>query len=134
MERTFLENLALNEETIAAILAESQKEEARHQNQMADMVFQQRLEKAIGEKKGRSMEAIRALLDVEALKGAQDPEAQIRTALDELKRDKGFLFEEEALPPVYAPGAGTGSYRRSYTQEELGKMSMAEYRAYRNGR
>ena len=130
MDREFLENLQLGEETVEAILAESRKELDAHRQEMAELLFNQKLDRAIGEKKGRSQKAIRALLDLEALKNA--PDSEIHSALDRLKRECGYLFDC-GQGMVYAPGAGSGSFRREVSQEELGRMSMDEYRAYRMG-
>ena len=125
MNREFLQEFHLEEPVVEAILEQSGRE-------LADLRFEHLLDAAIGEKKGRSAKAIRAMLDLESLRASEQPEQDIRSALDRLKQDSGYLFETQP-PAVYAPGAGAGSFQRGYTQEELGRMSMEEYRAYRRG-
>lgn len=81
--------------------------EAEHQKQLADMAFDGVLKDAITAAKGRSDKAIRALLDVEALKASKDQTADIKAALEGLKKDSGYLFETDETPPPYAAGTGT---------------------------
>ncbi len=81
---------------------------ADHQQQMADMAFDQSLDTAIAGIKGKNAKAIKALLDMEALKKSTNQDADIKAALEALKKDSGYLFEEAAKAPPYAPGAGAG--------------------------
>ena len=81
---------------------------ADHQKQMADMAFDQSLDTAIAGIKGKNAKAIKALLDMEALKKSTNQDADIKAALEALKTDSGYLFEEAAKAPPYAPGAGAG--------------------------
>ena len=55
----------------------------------------------------RSAKAIRALLDVDTLKGSDKQDEAITAALAALQKDSGYLFESGETPPPYA--AGTGS-------------------------
>lgn len=74
---------------------------------IADMEFDADLKEAITALKGRNAKAIRALLDVDALKASKNRAEDIKTALDTLKKDNDYLFETEQTPPPYAPGAGS---------------------------
>lgn len=82
--------------------------EAEHQAKLADLAFDGVLKDAITAARGRSGKAIRALLDVDALKASKDQSADIKAALEGLKKDSGYLFENEETPPPYAAGTGTG--------------------------
>lgn len=79
-----------------------------HKQQMADLEFDGILKDAITTAKGRNAKAIRALLDVDALKGSKNRDGDIKAALETLKKDSGYLFEGEQTPPPYAGGAGGG--------------------------
>ena len=81
-----------------------------HQQELADRDFNQLLENAITGVKGKNAKAISALLDVEALKGSKNQEADIKAALEGLKKDSGYLFDTEGTPPPYSAGAGTGGF------------------------
>lgn len=78
----------------------------QHQADMDKMAFDHALETAIARAKGRSVRAITAMLDVDALRESEDPTAAIGQALDDLKKDSGYLFETAQLPPPYARGTG----------------------------
>lgn len=81
---------------------------ADHKKAMEDRDFGDRLHEAITKAKGRNDKAIRALLDVDALKASKDQATDINAALEALKKDSGYLFEEEGTPPPYAGGTGSG--------------------------
>lgn len=74
---------------------------------IADMEFDGDLKDAITACKGRNAKAIRALLDVDALKASKNRAEDIQKALDGLKKESGYLFETDPTPPPYAPGTGT---------------------------
>lgn len=82
---------------------------AAHQQELADRDFRQMLDSSITGAKGKNIKAITALLDVDALKGSKNQEADIKAALEVLKKDSGYLFDEEGTPPPYARGTGTGN-------------------------
>ena len=77
-----------------------------HQKQMDDLAFDGVLKDAITAAKGRNVTAIRALLDIDALKTSKNQADDINTAILDLKKDSSYLFESEQLPPPYARGAG----------------------------
>lgn len=75
---------------------------------IADMEFSGRLDSAVSAAKGKNAKAIRALLDVDTLKASKNQEADIKTALEALAKDNGYLFDAgQQLPPPGAPGAGS---------------------------
>ena len=78
-----------------------------HAAQLADLAFDGVLKEAITAARGRNTKAIAALLDVDALKASKDQTADIKSALDALKKDSGYLFDSEETPPPYSPLAGT---------------------------
>lgn len=90
---------------------------AAHKQELADRDFSQMLESAITGVKGKNVKAITALLDADALKGSKNQEADIKAALEGLKKDSGYLFDEEGTPPPYSAGAGTGGYGNPGTGE-----------------
>lgn len=82
--------------------------ESDYQGKLADMAFDHALEKAITGAKGRNAKAIAALLDVPTLKASKNQEADIKNALEGLKKDNGYLFDTGEKVPPYAAGTGTG--------------------------
>ena len=77
-----------------------------HKQELADRDFQQALDGAIGKAKGKNAKAIKALLDLEALKGSKNQEADIKAALEGLQKESGYLFDDGEVPPGYAGGGG----------------------------
>ena len=78
-----------------------------HKKQLADLAFDGVLKEAITAARGRNTKAIAALLDVDALKASKDQTADIKSALEALKKDSGYLFDSVETPPPYSPLAGT---------------------------
>ena len=125
MKREFLQNLKvgdqpLSKEVIDAIMEENGKDienlkhwqekynqaAQEHQQQMSELSFRNALSQAITQAKGRSEKAIAALLDLEALKASEDQPKAIAEALEGLKKEAGYLFDETQTPPPYARGTG----------------------------
>ena len=50
--------------------------------------------------------AIRALLDLDTLRGSNDPDKDIPAALAALQKDSGYMFDTGETPPPYATGTG----------------------------
>ena len=80
-----------------------------HKTEMDGIKFQGVLDAAITGAKGKNAKAITALLDVEALRGSEDQAKAINEALENLKKDNGYLFEDDKTPPPYAPNTGIGT-------------------------
>lgn len=95
---------------ITALQNDLAAKETAHQAQLADMAFDHALEAAITGMKGRNAKGIRANLDLEALKASKNQEADIKTALEGLKKSDSYLFGSDETPPPYAAGTGTGAY------------------------
>ena len=82
---------------------------ADHKKQMDDLAFDGALKDAIAAVKGKNDKAIRALLDVDALKSSKNQANDIKTALEALQKESGYLFgDDQGAPPPYAGGTGTG--------------------------
>ncbi|MDE6589971.1 MAG: phage scaffolding protein [Oscillospiraceae bacterium] len=92
---------------VAKLTRELEDKEAAHQAQLADLAFDGVLKDAVTAARGRSEKAIRALLDVDALKASKNQAADIKAALEGLKKDNGYLFDTDETPPPYAAGTGT---------------------------
>lgn len=102
---------------------------ADYKRQQEDREFASALENAISEAKGKNAKAIMALLDTEKLRGSRNMEKDIKSALDALRTDSGYLFEDNGGKPHFSAPNGAGS--PSGTSKPLGTLSMAEYIAAR---
>lgn len=89
--------------TLQGQLADKDKE---WKEKLDGMAFDGRIKDAIAAAKGRNAKAISALLDVDALRASKNQEADIKAALEAVKKDNSYLFETETPPPF---AGGTGS-------------------------
>ena len=78
-----------------------------HRAELARRELASTVEAAVQKAGGRSVKAICALLDMDAIRSAEDVPAAMEQALTELKKDNGYLFEAPT-PPPYARFTGTG--------------------------
>lgn len=76
---------------------------------VAAVQFDAKLDGAISKAHGRSAKAIKAMLDVDALRASKDQDKDIGAALDALQKDSEYLFESAETPPPYAAGTGSGA-------------------------
>ena len=77
---------------------------AEQEQKLAKITFDARLREEIGLAGGRNIKAITALLDTDALLGAD--EEGVRQAVAQVKKECAYLFRAPEVPP-YAPGTGT---------------------------
>lgn len=106
--------------------AQAEQAKADADAKVAEVEFNSRLTAAITGAKGKNAKAVMALLDLEALKTSKNQEADINTALEVLKKDSGYLFEEPQTPPPYAGGTGTHKLLGEVTKEKFAGMGYRE--------
>ena len=83
------------------------------QDKLETMAFEGKVKDAITAARGKNVKAISALLDMDALKASKNQDVDIKSAVEALQKESGYLFEEEGNPPPYAGGTGknnTGKY------------------------
>ena len=95
---------------------------AGHTKELEGIKFQHTLEQAITGAKGRNTKAIMALLDVDTLKGSDDQATAIKDALENLKKESSYLFDNAGSPPPYAPGTGGGGAPAAETNSLAGAL------------
>lgn len=89
-----------------------------HAVELARLTFDHRLEQAIGKAGGRNAKAIRALLDVDALRESEDQEQSLTEALEGLKAECRYLFAGD-VPPPYAHLTGAWTAREDKAPTSL---------------
>ena len=90
------------------------------QDKLNGMAFDGKIKEAITAAKGRNAKAISALLDVEKLKKSTNQDA-----LEALKKDNAYLFEDDSTPPPYAGGTGRSTPSSKYDAETTKIMVAA---------
>lgn len=86
--------------------AELTKLKADMKAQADGFAFDNALDAAILGKKGRSVKAVRALLDVDALKGSTDRSTDIAKALDDVAKANPWAFGEDGAAGVAVVSTG----------------------------
>ena len=84
--------------------AELAKLKGDMQAQAEGFAFDNALNTAILGAKGRSVKAVRALLDLDALKGSKNRSTDISKALEEAAKANPWAFGEDTPTPAPAPG------------------------------
>ena len=75
---------------------------AAHKKEQEDREFNDILSAAIAEAKGRNTKAIMANLDLEKLRGSRNLDKDIKTALDTLRTESGYLFDDNGGNPAFS--------------------------------
>lgn len=91
---------------------------AEYQKQLADRDFNDLLKTTAEGFKPRDIKAVMPFLDVEKLKGSKNQESDIKAALEAVKKDKGYLFQDVGIPRVVAPTPGPGGEKTDDTRTQ----------------
>jgi hypothetical protein len=103
---------------------------ADYKRQQEDREFNSALENAISEAKGKNAKAIMALLDTEKLRGSRNMEKDIKSAIEAVRTDSGYLFEDNGGKPQFSTNKSDPGNPGSLTREDIMKISdRAERRA-----
>lgn len=79
-----------------------------HKKETEEREFNDDLSAAITEAKGKNAKAIMALLDLDKLRGSKNRDKDIKTALDSLRTESGYLFEDNGGDPKFTDPKGNG--------------------------
>ena len=107
---------------IASLQGDLKKAQDDYQAKIADMEFESVLDAAVSASKAKNAKAVRALLDLDALKASKNQADDIRTALENVKKDNDFLFESDE--PVKNPVKDTGNTKITGGMSDLLRSAM----------
>lgn len=91
---------------ISTLSADLDKKDKEYQGKITEMEFNSVLENAITSVGAKNSKAVKALLDIEALKSSKNQEADIKAAIEACQKDNDYLFG--ATEPINNPIAATG--------------------------
>ena len=80
---------------IAQLNSDLAAKDSEYQQKIADMEFNSVLDNAITASGARNAKALKALLDVDALKSSKNQAEDIKSAIDAVKTDNGYLFNSD---------------------------------------
>lgn len=98
---------------IATLTTTLANEKANFEKQLADRDFDDLLNGAISASKAKNVKAVRALLDVEAIRASKNQSDDIKAALEKVREENDYLFTSDE--PIDNPnftgmtGGGTGA-------------------------
>lgn len=101
-----------------------EQSKAEYETKIADMQFGALLEGAITAAGGRSAKAVRAMLDIDALKASKNQETDIKAAIEACQKDNGYLFG--ATEPINNPVGPTQGPALGITKEQFKTMGYKE--------
>lgn len=82
--------------------------DAEYKKQLADRDFNDLLKSTAEGYKPRDLKAVMPFLDVEKLKTSKNQETDIRAAIEAVKKDNAYLFQDTQIPRVVASTPGPG--------------------------
>ena len=118
---------------ISALTDDLASQKAAFDKQLDDRDFDDMLNAAINGSKAKNVKAVRALLDLEAIKASKNQSADIEAALKKVKEENDYLFTSEEPIDNGKFVGGTTSNPTVKTLDDLDKMSYSEYKKYREG-
>lgn len=80
--------------------------DTEYQSKIADMEFDRLLSGAVLEAKGRNAKAIAAMLDLDTLKQSKNQEADLKAALEAVRTENAYLFEDDTPAPQFTAPTG----------------------------
>jgi hypothetical protein len=92
---------------------------AEHTRQQEEREFDSDLEAAITEAKGKNPKAIKALLDLEKLRSSKNRKADTKTALDSLRTESGYLFDDNGGGAQFTDPKGNGGAGGTVTKKDI---------------
>lgn len=93
--------------------------EASHKKEQEEREFTTALEAAISESKGKNTKAIIALLDTEKLRSSKNQQADIKSALDALRTESGYLFDDNGGAAQFTAANNNGGASGSLTRKDI---------------
>lgn len=96
-----------------------EESEANHRREAEEREFNEILTAAITDSKGRNAKAIAAMLDLDKLRTSRNLDKDIKTALDSMRTEHSYLFEDNGGAPRFTDPKGNGGVGGKKTREEI---------------
>lgn len=112
------------QDEIQRLTGELDTQKTTYEAQIADMEFNSIIDAAISEAGGRSVKAVKAMLDINTLKGSKDQTADIKSAIEKCQKENAYLFGMNE--PINHPVGPTNGPVVGITKEQFQKMGYKE--------
>lgn len=97
--------------------------EANHRREAEEREFNEILSAAITEAKGRNAKAITANLDLDKLRASRNLDKDIKAALDSMRTEHGYLFDDNGGNPRFADPKGNGGNNGGFNPKDIRAIS-----------
>lgn len=94
---------------ITTLTADLANKENEYNTKLAERDFNDLVSRYAGEFKARDVKAVMPFLDVDKLKSSKNQNEDIKTAFENVKKDKSYLFQDDPLPRVVSFTSGTNN-------------------------
>lgn len=102
---------------ISQLTADLENSQRKHAEELAQRDFNDLLNSYATEYKARNIKAVMPFLDVETLRQSKNQKDDLKTAFETVKKENGYLFEDETIPRVVSFTAGTNNNADSTTSK-----------------
>lgn len=93
---------------VTKLTADLAAKDAEHQKQIADRDFNDLLKETAATFNPRDLKAVMPFLDIDKLKASKNQAADIKSALETVKKDNSYLFQDTKIPRVVSTTPGPG--------------------------
>lgn len=101
---------------ITALTADLAAKDAEHQKQLAERDFNDLLKSTAEGFKPRDIKAVMPFLDTEKLKSSKNQAADIKAAMEAVKKDNAYLFQDTQIPKIVSSTPGPGGEKTDDTK------------------
>lgn len=117
---------------ITSLNKQLEDQKADFDRQTAERDFNDMLVNAIKDSKAKNVKAVKALLDLDAIKASNNQAADITAALEKIKEENDYLFtSDEPIDNAVFTGKSTEGAAKK-TMQDLSNMSYSDYKKWRN--
>ena len=92
------------EQQLAALQQQSEQQQNTYRQQLARMELDGQLARLVTEAGGRSLPAIKAMLDLDRFLESKEPQQEMKEAVEQLRQQQSWLFRQERNPAPPLPG------------------------------
>lgn len=111
-------NLSDLQGKIQTLTADLANKDTEYQEQLAERDFNDLLKATAERFKPRDIKAVMPFLDVEKLKRSKNQEADIKAAMEAVKKDNGYLFQDVSIPRMVSSTPGPGGEKTDDTKTQ----------------
>ena len=102
---------------ISKLTADLENSQKKHAEEMAQRDFNELLGRYAKEYKARDIKSVMPFLDVEALRKSQNQNEDLKAAFEAVRKENGYLFEDERIPRVVSFTSGIDTNTGSTTSK-----------------